>query len=440
MADWEATLKSALAGFAQWRFTSAAQRSEILMLAAERLRANRDSYVDLLVTEAHKPLTLARVETDRAVQTLTWSAQEALRFAGKGARIDTIAGARTGIGIIQRFPRGVILGITPFNFPLNLALHKIGPALATGNAIVIKPSPFTPRISRALLDLFAGSLPNGALQVTLPNDAEMPALVADPRWAMISFTGSDRVGRIIQKQNPYVPHCLELGGNAFCMVAEDVRPEDYEAIIRRVVGSAFGFAGQSCISSQNLAVHRRHWDAFLPLLRAQVEKVPFGDPARAETVCGPVIDDKAYARLQSAIAGRVTAQSTHLIGSAPANLFPPTLITLPKWEASPLTQTEIFGPVLIAYPFEQLPDFIAQVESSPYGLQTGVFTQHLPTIETLFSRLSVGGVIINDSPSARLEHQPYGGVKNSGEGREGVRHAMQEMTVTKFLSLSSQIP
>jgi glyceraldehyde-3-phosphate dehydrogenase (NADP+) len=445
------SLGTAQLAFQKWRTSSAWDRSEILLHAAAQLKKEQEEFAQLICAEAGKPIQLARIEVERAIGVLSWASAEALRFSGELLRLDSNSASRSGFGIHTRFPKGIILGITPYNFPLNLVMHKVAPAIASGCSILIKPSPFTPLTAMRLAQLFEPLVP-GLVQVILADDETTALLTQDPQAAHISFTGSAKVGWIIRKQAPEKSTTLELGGNAWVIVMEDTPRELFPAIAQRICGAAYGYAGQSCISVQNAAISSNIWNEFEPHLISATQRTPFGNPQENSVITGPLIHENAATRvktqIQSIPSDGVSYSSNHEIQSqagriAKASLIAPTLIVLPEAQiGTPLpsiVQEEIFAPVMMARKFNEIESIIQQVNSSRYGLQAGVYTQNWPTIERLYRELEVGGLIVNDVPTTRYDHQPYGGVKDSGQGREGVRYAMEEMTDSKFLALSSQI-
>lgn len=442
-------LEAAVTAFQKWRRSPAWERSQLLNAVASRLEAEGEEFASLICQEAGKPIRLARIEVERAVGVLRWAAAEAQRFGGELLRLDAVSTGRPGFGIHTRFPRGVVLGITPFNFPLNLAIHKVAPAVASGCSIVVKPSPYTPLTAQRMAQLFESEVP-GLVQVCLADDFHTEALTRSPDISMISFTGSSRIGWKIRQQAPEKPTTLELGGNAWIVLLEDTPSSALAAIANRITGAAFGYAGQSCISVQNVAASTEIWDEFKEHLSAATEKTPYGDPDLPESISGPVIHQQAADRIQkllsefeagSGVVECVTSQKKMGSWVEIPTVVPPTLLVFqerPTSYVGPLVQEEIFGPVMTARKFEDLNEVIREINSSRYGLQAGVYTQNWAAIQLLYEELQVGGVVVNDVPTTRYDHQPYGGVKDSGQGREGIRYAMEEMTESKFLALSSQ--
>jgi acyl-CoA reductase-like NAD-dependent aldehyde dehydrogenase len=435
--------------FTRWKTSTSFRRSELLLAVASELESRRDEFAALMTSEAGKPITYSKAEVDRGLGVLRWAAGEATRAGGELLRLDTAKTGRDGFGIHTRFPKGVIFGITPFNFPLNLVLHKIAPAVASGCSIIIKPSPSTPLTTLRLVEIFE-KLEKGLVQCLIADDKLTETVTRSREIAMVTFTGSARVGKLIQQQAYDKPVTLELGGNAWVLIGEDVSEASYPTIAKRICGGAFGYAGQSCISVQNVAIASAHWDGFEKALKEATLATVFGDPTNETVVSGPVINSAATKRigaeLKKATGKLELTVSTQLEGSLRAgdvNLIAPTLISVGSQKISAdllsLQNEEIFGPVMMAQKFESLDEVIATINKSHYGLQAGVYTQNLATIETLYRELDVGGLIVNDVPTTRYDHQPYGGQKDSGVGREGLRYAMDEMTYSKFLALSSVV-
>lgn len=433
--------------FSKWRHSPAWERSRLLTAVSEELQDRRDEFAELIRDEAGKPITFARIEVERALGVLRWGAAEAQRYAGELLRLDAARNGRSGFGIHARFPRGIVLGITPFNFPLNLVLHKVVPAIASGCTILIKPSPATPLTAMRLASIFERLHP-GLMQTVLADDESTAALTQAPEVAMVSFTGSAAVGWRIRSQAPRKPVTLELGGNAWVLLLEDTPESGYAAIARRIAGAGFGYAGQSCISVQNIAVAQPGWKKFRDALAEATAQSAYGDPSDEKVLAGPLIRSRDAERIRGELARapgsaeRITS-STRSGPETPTICAPTSVLLSESWELVPsgsLTDEEIFGPVVTAAPFRSLEELARRINSGRYGLQAGVFTQHWPSIDWLYRELEVGGLVVNDVPTTRYDHQPYGGVKDSGEGREGIRYAMDEMTTSKFLSLSAEIP
>ncbi len=432
------TLQRALEKFTTWRFSPAHERARVLEHVAAQLTARKSEFASLIRREAGKPITLAEIEVDRAISVLYWAAGEAQRFGGEILRLDAQTSGRPGFGMHTRFARGVVLGITPFNFPLNLVVHKIAPAVACGCPIVIKPSPYAPLTALKIASLFEEAQP-GLVQVALADDAATAKLTQAREIATLSFTGSANVGWKIRKQAPEKPTTLELGGNAWVAVLDDADPSSLPATAKRIARGAFAYAGQSCISVQNVAVHKSRWKEMRELLAAETEALPFGDPSNRDVISGPVIHEQAAERIRATLKSQaVTIRSRQCLGAKRegAAVIAPTLVELGTDAGdSSLTQDELFGPALNLIAINSVDELVTRINSSRFGLQAGVYTNHWPTIERLYRELEVGGLVINDVPTTRFDHQPYGGVKESGQGREGVRYAMESMTESKFLAL-----
>lgn len=417
--------------------TPAHTRAALLEKIAASIETDHASWAELICTEVHKPIRAAELEVTRAIQVFRWAAAECVRDGGSIIRLDAMATPTppngSSMGITRRFARGVVMGITPFNFPLNLVAHKVAPALATGSPILIKPSPFAVRTARKLCNLIE-SLHPGIIECAAVSDAEAAALTCTPEIATVSFTGSAAVGWKVREQASRKAVVLELGGNAWAICGEDVAPERMPEIAGRIARGAFAFAGQSCISVQNIALPRAHAAAWMQALITATESTAYGDPRDERVVCGPVIHEQAFRRIESAVAGRkVLARSKNPIGNYP-HLIAPQLLELSDWDAAVVCE-EIFGPVANVWVYDTLEEAVTRINSGRYGLQCGVFTDRWPTIHRLYEELQVGGLVVNDVPTTRYDHQPYGGMKDSGLGREGIRAAMDEYTEPRFLAL-----
>lgn len=444
-------LSSSQDAFKKWRTSPAWRRSELLHSAATRLTEKKEEFANLISREAGKPIRFARIEVDRAIQVLLWASSETQRYAGELLRLDASNSGRSGFGIHTRFPRGPVLGITPFNFPLNLVIHKIAPALASGCPILIKPSPVTPLVALRCAELFADE--PSIVQVLNASDQQTAKLTLAEEIKTISFTGSAAVGRLIRRQAPDQPCLLELGGNAWVFIFEDTAREHFPAIARKICHAAFGYAGQSCISVQNVAVAKSIRKEFELILCEMTQEIQYGDPALESVISGPVIHLQAAQKIRHQIENlpsefqkKVTSNQFAKEGRhpyLPDTVIAPTLILSESVDPKILPgiiSEEIFGPVMTLTSFQNLDHAIQLVNSGRYGLQSGAFTQSWPVIDRLYRDLEVGGLVINDVPTTRYDHQPYGGVRDSGFGREGVRYAMDEMTESKFLALSSELP
>ena len=423
------------------RATSAAPahlRAEALAHVSARLAERAEEVARLVVAESGKPVIWARSEVARAVSTFRWGAEEARRFGGDLQRLDTDPGSTGRVGIVRRFPRGPVLGISPFNFPLNLVAHKLAPAVAVGAPIVLKPAPKTPLSALLLGELFAETdLPGPAVAVLVVPDPVAPDLVADPRLPVVSFTGSAPVGARIQRAVPHKHVTLELGGNAAAMVCADwSSAADLDWAATRIATFGTYQAGQSCVSVQRVLVDAGLLDDFVPRLVAEVDALGVGDPAEEATAVGPVIDESAAARIEEWLDEAVGGGAKVLVGGRRhgTTVEPTVLVDAPS-EAK-VVREEVFGPVLVVSSFDGVDAGFAAVNDSRFGLQAGVFTHDLQVAFRAHRDLEVGGVVIGDVPSYRADQMPYGGAKDSGVGREGVRAAMDDLTYERVLVLT----
>jgi acyl-CoA reductase-like NAD-dependent aldehyde dehydrogenase len=414
------------------------QRADALAQVAARLLERQEEIAALITAENGKPIKWARIEVTRAASVFRWAAEEARRWSGDVQRLDTEAAAAGRLALVKRVPKGPVLGIAPFNFPLNLVAHKVAPALAVGAPILIKPAPATPLSALVLGELIAETdLPPGMWSVLpVPND-RMPDLVADPRLPIISFTGSAPIGYSIREAVPHKHVVLELGGNAAAVVLEDFgAAQDIEWAARRIAMFANYQAGQSCISVQRVLVDRPIYEDVVARVVSEVDKLVTGDSADPETDVGPLVDENAAARVVSWIDEAVDAGAKLLTGGVRdgATVSPAVLVDVPG--DAKVWCEEVFGPVVVLAPVDGADGAIAAVNDSRFGLQTGVFTKDTQVAFRFFSELQVGGVIIGDVPSYRADQMPYGGVKESGVGREGVAYAMTDFTEERVMVLT----
>ncbi|MEU8075764.1 aldehyde dehydrogenase family protein [Catellatospora citrea] len=413
----------------------AAVRAAALDHVSRRLAERGDEVAALISAENGKPLMWAKAELGRAVSTFRWAAEEARRFSGELMRLDTDAAAAGRMAVVRRFPKGPVLGISPFNFPLNLVAHKVAPAIAVGAPIVVKPAPATPLSALLLGELLAETdLPAGMFSVVPVPNERAAALVADPRLPVVSFTGSGPVGASIQAAVPHKHVTLELGGNAAAVVCGDYADLDWAA--QRIALFGNYQAGQSCIAVQRVIVHRDQAEAFVPKLVEAVRGLKSGDPAAADTQVGPMISEAAAERVQSWVDEAVAAGAKVLVGGTrDGATYAPTVLAEVPADAK-VACDEVFGPVLVVSTVDSDAAAFAAVNDSAFGLQAGVFTSNLQTAFTAHATLQVGGVIVGDVPSFRADQMPYGGVKGSGTGREGLRSAMDDYTDPRVMVLT----
>ncbi|MFB7500589.1 aldehyde dehydrogenase family protein [Streptomyces sp. NPDC056161] len=419
--------------------TPAHVRAGALDQAGKRLAERAEEIAQLISAENGKPVKWARGEVGRAVSVFRFAAEEARRFnGGEAQRLDTDAGGQGRLALTRRFPKGAVLGIAPFNFPLNLCAHKIAPAIAAGVPIILKPAPATPLSGLVIGELLAESgLPTGSWSILPVANDRMPALVQDERLPVISFTGSDKVGYSIMDSVPR-KHCtLELGGNGAAVVLADFASDaDLDRAAGRIAAFANYQGGQSCISVQRVIADAAVYDRLLPRIVAAVETQVTGDPADERTDVGPLVSEAAAERVESWVEEAVAAGARLLTGGKrDGAAYAPTVLTDVPADVT-ISREEVFGPVLTVQRTEGEAAAFAAVNDSKYGLQAGVFTHDLEAAFRAHRALEVGGVVIGDVPSYRADQMPYGGAKRSGVGREGVKFAMDDYTYERVLVLT----
>lgn len=409
--------------------------AEGLRRIADGIERRKKEFAETIAAEAAKPIKLAVGEVERGVATFSWAAGEAERFTGQVVPIDTVAAGRGKTAYTKRIPRGVIYGITPFNFPLNLVGHKVAPALASGNAIIIKPSDRTPLTALLLGEVFMESdLPKSALQVAPMSVQHIESVYADERVKMISFTGSAAVGWDIKSKANRQTVALELGGNAPVIIDETA---DVERSLERSTFGAFAYAGQVCISVQRLYIHEKIFDRWTEKFVENAKNLKKGNPFDETTELSVMIDESAAAKAESWITEAAANGAEILCGNArDGALLDATVLTKTNPEMR-VAAEEIFAPVAVIEKFADFEEAVDLSNQSKYGLQAGVFTNNLQNAQYAADYLEAGGVIINDVPTFRVDNMPYGGVKDSGFGREGVRYAMEEMSEIRLIVLNS---
>ncbi|WP_340684347.1 aldehyde dehydrogenase family protein [Amycolatopsis coloradensis] len=389
----------------------------------------------LITAESGKPLKWARGEVGRAASTFRWAAEEARRFSGDLQRLDTDPGGTGRLALVRRVPKGPVLGITPFNFPLNLVAHKVAPAIAVGAPIVLKPAPATPLTALLLGEILAETdLPAGSWSILPVSNEESAKLVSDPRLPVVSFTGSVPVGWGIRDSVPRKHVALELGGNAAVLVCPDWTDLDFAA--QRIATFAMYQAGQSCISVQRVYAHADVYDELQAKVLEQVRALGTGNPRTDGVDVGPLINTDAASRVESWITAAVEAGGELLTGGKRdgATVEPTVLANVPE-DASVMAD-EVFGPVVSITRVDSVEDGVRRINDSRFGLQAGVFTRDLPTAFDVSAKLRVGGVLVGDVPSFRADQMPYGGVKDSGVGREGPASAMADFTEERVTVLT----
>ena len=428
--DADEALRAAEHAFAETKSLPSWRRAAILEHIAARIEREALDLARGIALEAGKPLSAARAEVQRGVQTFRIAAEEAKRIGGESP-LDWTAGNENRAGLIRRFPIGSILGITPFNFPVNLVAHKLAPAIASGNPIIIKPAPQTPLSALRLGEMAVDAgWPRGAISV-LPCSNEVTAgMLADSRLRMLTFTGSATVGWKLKAMAPRLRCTLELGGNAAMIVHEDA---DLDLAAQAILTGGFSYSGQSCISVQRVFVHKTRWQTLAQRLTEGIEQMHAGDPLDEQTQIGPMISLAAAERAADWIEKAVDAGARLITGGERrgAQLSPTLLAKVPH--TTPLFKEEAFAPVVFLNPYDTFDEAIAAVNDSRFGLQAAVFTKDWGRITQAFREIEAGAVLINEANSWRAEHMPYGGVKESGTGREGLRSAIESMTEERML-------
>lgn len=413
-------------------------RRAFLDALVAQVTTHRAALGDLIAREAGKPITLALAEVDRARTTFQLSAEACSSPEGELLSLDRGAPSAHSLGACVRVPVGPVLAITPFNFPLNLVAHKLGPAFAVGAPVVLKPAPQCPLTAMMLADLVAAAcdavpdVPKGILSVLPCANDVAESMVRDPRLAALSFTGSASVGWSLRDLAGRKRVLLELGGNAAAIVARDA---DLDLAATSVTSAGYGYAGQVCIKTQRVFVQRDVADAFREALLKRVRDVTVADPLDAKTLCGPLIDERSAKRVIAWVDEAVAAGARVTLGGArEGNRVTPTVIE-GAGVGMKVHDEEVFGPVVTLHPYDTTDEAVAGVNASRYGLQAAVFSDDMRVIRAAFAGLDVGAVIVNDGTNFRVDAMPYGGVKDSGVGREGVRYAIEELTDRKLLVL-----
>lgn len=429
-------VSAAVEAFARTSAMGSWEKQNILVAVAVRLQSEHERFAQTIMREAGKPITAARAEVDRAILTFRVAAEESTRMGGEVLPLDLIPSAAGRWGLSRRFPIGPVLAITPFNFPLNLVAHKLAPAIACGCPVILKPAPQTPFSSWLLVRtiLEAGWPPEALAFLPLSNEDTSRLVSEEDRIRVVSFTGSARVGWEMKSHAKKKRVLLELGGNAAMIVHRDW--PDLEAAAQSVVKGGFGYSGQSCISVQRVYVQQSIFKPFCDAVLSQVEKLGVGDPALDSTDVGPLIRETDAERVEAWVDEAVRGGATQLAGGKRSgSMIRPTVLT---GTHSPMKvcDEEVFGPVMTVESYENFSDALVAVNASKYGLQAGLLTRDAGLIQQAYGALQVGALIVGDAPTWRLDSMPYGGAKDSGEGREGVRYAMEEMTESRLLVMA----
>ncbi|WP_121615628.1 aldehyde dehydrogenase family protein [Virgibacillus halodenitrificans] len=411
------------------------KRYEIIKKVSELLQEEKESFTDSIISEAGKPRKQASTEVDRAIQTFEVAAEEAKRISGQGVPVEAAPGSENRMAFTIRVPVGVVGAITPFNFPLNLVAHKIGPALAAGNSVVLKPASATPVTSLKLAQLFAkAGLPKGYLQVIIGSGSEVgKQMQEDERISTYTFTGSAEIGLKLKQNTGLNKLILELGNNSPVIVDKDAAI-DKAAETLAVAG--FAYAGQTCITPQRIYVHQNVLEEFQEKLLDQMQNLKVGDPFDEDTVVGPLISEEEAKRVENWVDTAVQAGANILTGGKREGaMYEPTVLSQVTKDMNVVSK-EIFGPVVTIIPYWDLQSCISEVNESPYGLQGGIFTENLDTAFYAARNVEVGGLMVNDSSQYRVDLMPYGGVKDSGWGKEGPKFSIEEMTEERLIVLN----
>ncbi|MBI3787617.1 MAG: aldehyde dehydrogenase family protein [Ignavibacteriales bacterium] len=429
--DTEDAVQRGLDGFRKTRALQSYQRSEILAYISHRVKEQKEEFAQLISAEVGKPIQFSRVEVDRAITTFQLAAEEAKRIVGEVVPLDITASAENRFGIVRRFPIGIILGIAPFNFPLNLVAHKLAPAIASGNAFILKPPPQAPLISLKLAEIVdASGFPKEAFSVLPCSNELAEKLVLDDRIKMLSFTGSANVGWYLKSKAGKKKILLELGGNAGLIIDKDINVGE---IVKRNAVASFANAGQVCIKVQRIYVHQDIYEEYEKKFVEATKAIKVGDPSDSATVVGPMIDEAAANRVFSWIEEAKSKGAKVLVGGVQnKRIIEPTVLGNVAREVKVFCN-EVFGPVVTLHKVKSVEEAVKGINDSPFGLQAGIFSNDFKNILYAYNHLDVGAVIVNDNPTFRVDNMPYGGVKNSGFGREGVRYAIEEMTEPKQL-------
>lgn len=430
----ERAIEGAQEAFLSFKKVPAFERAEILYKVVDIMRSRREEFAKLLTKEAAKPLTASLAEVDRTIATYQFAAEAAKQLHGETIPMDAAPGGQGRLGFTKRMPLGVISAITPFNFPFNLVAHKLGPAFAVGNTVVLKPATQTPLSALAMAEVFKeAGLPDGALQIITGSGKDLSdALVTHPYVKKVTFTGSSAVGLKLKEKVGLRKMTLELGSNAALIVEPST---ELAPIMKRCVNGAFGFAGQVCISLQRVYVHASIYSKFVEKFVAETKNLVVGDPANNETDVSAMIHPDEVDRIKNWIDEAKAAGAAVACGAefTERTLVPTVMINVkPDMK---IVCEETFAPIVSIIPYETLDEAIRYVNDSTLGLNAGIYTNNITDALLAADELEAGSVIINDIPTFRTDNMPYGGVKMSGYGREGIKYAVEEMTELKFITI-----
>lgn len=420
--------------FQKYKKTPAYMKAELLQVIVNKIKSGKEELAGLLTLETGKPIKLSRMEIDRAVFTFQIGAEEAKRIDGEVIQIDQLKGAEGKTGMVKRFPIGVIVAITPWNFPVNLVAHKLAPALASGNVVLLKPASASLCSGIEIAKIVKEASEEVGLEycpvnVITSSGSEIEKFINDERIKMVSFTGSPAVGWSLKKKLDMQKLSLELGGNAGVIVDETA---DLKLAASKIAVGAFASAGQSCISVQRVFVHNKIYSEFENLLIEETKKIKFGNPFEEDTLVGPMINETEAKRIEQWLKesdGKILTG-----GKRVSALFEPTIVIDASKECN-INSKEVFAPLMTIKKFNNFEKAVEELDDSEFGLQAGVFTSNLHNALYAYENIEVGGVIINDVSTFRMDSMPYGGVKKSGIGKEGIKYAIEEMTERKILVL-----
>jgi acyl-CoA reductase-like NAD-dependent aldehyde dehydrogenase len=430
----EKALSAADEAFKETKKLSSFERSRALEKVSSEIEKRKEELAKSITLQGGKTIKASRIEVERAVNTFKIASEEAKRIGGEMIPLDLSLQTKERWGIVRRFPIGVISAITPFNFPLNLVAHKVAPALAAGNAIVLRPSSQVPITSILLGEIINDTdYPAGGLNIVPSGYEAAEILLTDDRVKKVTFTGSPAIGWELKKKAYKKKVTLELGGNAAVVIEPDA---DLEYALPRIILGSFSYSGQICISIQRIFLQEKIYDRFMADFIQATKKLKMGDPLKEETDVGPMINEEAAAKTEEWI-GEAVEKGARIVcgGKRDGVMFEPTVLENVKPELR-ISWLEAFAPVVVVYPYKDFEEALKGVNYSIYGLQAGIFTKDLKKAFQAFEVLDVGGVIINDIPTFRIDHMPYGGVKESGFGREGLKYAIEEMTEIKLMALN----
>ena len=427
-------IDKASAAFELTRKIPSFKRAQILLSIVDQLRSNLDEFARTISLESGKPMFYAKGEVNRSIDTFTIAAEECKRIQGDFFSLDAVSSGKDRYAITQRFPEGVVAGISPFNFPLNLVAHKIAPALAVGSPIILKPASKTPLSALMLGNLIKNTeWPKEAISVIPCKGSDAAPLVEDPRVKVLSFTGSAEVGWGLKRRCGRKKIILELGGNAGVIVHSDA---DLRYAAERSVMGSFAYSGQVCISVQRIYVQESVFDEFVKLFKEETEKLVIGDPLDPKTTFSVMVDEENAIRIDNWVNEAKKTGAKVLVGGERKDCYyPPTALTDVPDQAK-VVCLEAFGPIVVIEKYKEFSKAIKLVENSTFGLQCGVFTKDISNILNAFGEINVGGVMINDVPTFRVDQMPYGGNKESGFGREGIKYSMEEYCQIRLLMVN----